>query len=48
MSRIISQTEAGYDVEVQKEEQVNVAAGELARSQNTDEVTVWEAKKVEE
>ena len=40
MSRIISRTEAGDDAEeVQEEEQVNVAAGELASSQNADEVT---------
>ena len=40
MSRIISWTEAGDDAEeVQEEEQVNVAAGELASSQNADEVT---------
>ena len=33
MSRIISRTEAGDDAEeVQEEEQVNVAAGELASS----------------
>ena len=37
MSRIISRTEAGdYAEEVQEEEQVNVAAGELASSQNAD------------
>ena len=40
MSRIILRTEAGdYAEEVQEEEQVNVAAGELARSQNADEGT---------
>ena len=40
MSRIISRTEAGDDAEVQEEEQVHVvAAGELASSQNADEVT---------
>ena len=39
MSRIISRTEARDDAEeVQEEEQV-VAAGELASSQNADEVT---------
>ena len=40
MSRIISRTEAGDDAEeVQEEEQVNVAARELASSHNADEVT---------
>ena len=39
MIRIISQTEAGDYAEEVQEEQVNVAAGELASFQNTDEVT---------
>ena len=49
MRQLISRTKAGDDAaELQEEEHVDMAAGELVSSQNADELQVWETERVVE